>query len=532
MTIRKTTFTGAALVSFFAAIATVNAAPILRTQVDQHGDFLLIGNTFGYDCTGEPPIPKVGTIAAGACSQGAYVPDNSPDLFWQADSPAVGQATADISYGPSVARTTALLTVPTGATVTHAYLYWGGKTNSSSGGMAQVTIERIGTDAFQQTVSAVNTYTAGFTNAYESVADVTSLVQQHKGGAYRVSGIAVSPFASVDDNTVFGAWAMVVLYKRASEPLRNLAVFDGMDVVNSSANQSVSLSGFVVPTVGFEGKLGIITYEGDADIAGDQVFFNGGTPLQDNVNPPDNFFNATRSWVGSPVSVDGDLPQLTGGSRSMSGVDLDVVDITSHLEPGKNSATVLATSTGDEYYLGAFVTSIANFKPDFTTSTKAVTDLNGGNILAGDILEYTLTAKNTGNDAAVRTVIRDPLPLGVSYVPGTLNIVSGANAGAKTDAIGDDQAEYDSSTRTIVAWLGTSAAANVGGTIPISGSTVISFRVKIDEGFSGKIANQGTVTAGGQLGTTDVQTVTDGNGDVDGTPPTEITADECDTNAH
>ena len=57
--------------------------------------------------------PVVGTI--GDC--GAQTADSSPDVAWEADFPALGQATASTAIGVSK-RTTANLTLPVGAKVT------------------------------------------------------------------------------------------------------------------------------------------------------------------------------------------------------------------------------------------------------------------------------------------------------------------------------------------------------------------------------------------------------------------------------
>ncbi len=55
---------------------TARAAPTLRVQVDQHGDFILIGNTIAHDCAPGGPAPLVGTI--GAC--GTSTTDDAPDV--------------------------------------------------------------------------------------------------------------------------------------------------------------------------------------------------------------------------------------------------------------------------------------------------------------------------------------------------------------------------------------------------------------------------------------------------------------------
>jgi uncharacterized repeat protein (TIGR01451 family)/MYXO-CTERM domain-containing protein len=523
MRTRSSILVGLALLG--ASAGSAHAAPTLRVQVDQHGDFLLIGNTLGYECAAGTPAPVVGTVAANACNQGTNVADTAPDLLWQADAPGAGQALADPSTTPAQARSTAVLAVPNGATVTHAFLYWGA-TNANGTPDTSVIVERPGANGFSQTLTAVGTFPAGANNAYQSVADVTALVQQYGPGAYRVSDIDVVQFSNLNNSNVFGGWAMVVFYQRATDPLRNLALFEGMDVVANGNNQSITLNGFLVPNAGYSGKLGVIAYEGDNSIVGDQLLFNN-TVLSNALNPPNNFFNGTRSNLGAAVSVAGDLPQLSGAAQSMSGIDLDVVDITAQLTPGQTSAPVQATSTGDTYYLGAFITSISTFKPDFTTSTKTGTDVNGGSLLAGDVLQYTINVVNTGNDASVNTVLSDPLPMGITFVPGSIKI----NGVPKTDMIGDDQAEYVAATRTVVARLGVGATATMGGAMPINGTATVTFQVTVDAGFTGNLQNQANITAAGQLGSPSATTPTDGNGPAAGSPPTTVVVDQCATSA-
>jgi uncharacterized repeat protein (TIGR01451 family)/MYXO-CTERM domain-containing protein len=510
-----------------ASAGAAEAAPALRVQVDQHGDFLLIGNTLGVECDVGTPAPVVGTIAAGSCNQtAANVTDTGPDLFWRSDAPGAGQALADLATTAAQARSTAVLSVPPGAAVTHAFLYWAAK-NVSGLADTQVTVDRPGVGGFTQAVTAVQSFVPGVNSTYQSVADVTALVQANGSGPYRVSDIDVEPFANVNDTAAVGGWAMVVLYQRAGDPLRNLAIFDGLDVVANGMNQSVNLSGFLVPNAGYTGKLGVIAYEGDNAITGDQLFFNGGTPLTDAQNPPDNFFNSTRSFLGAAVSVAGDLPQLTGTAQSMGGLDLDVIDVTAKLTPGQTSAPVQATSTGDVYYLGCFITSVSTFRPDFTTSAKTAVDVNGGTLIPGDVLQYTIVVTNTGNDASKNTVLTDPLPTGVTFVPGSLKI----DGVPRTDQAGDDPGDYAAGTRTVTARLGAGATAAAGGSIAINGTSTVTFQVTVDAGALGNIQNQAVINAGGLLGAPPANTPTDGNGPAGGAPPTTVVVAQCATNA-
>jgi uncharacterized repeat protein (TIGR01451 family) len=519
------------------AASPARAEQKLRIQVDQRGDFALIGNTLGWDCGAGASNPIVGQVNANC---GNNTADSSADLFWRSDEPMDGQATASLAITADQARSSALLKLPMGAQVTHAFLYWGARRTSGVGADMNVVLERPGT--FMETITAVSSYTLtptilpgipGSGIVYQSVADVTKLVVANGPGVYRVSGVEVSAVRDVNEDVLYAGWSLVVLYQLDSDPPRNLAVFDGLDGVLLGTDSNVSLSGFLVPNAGFDAKLGTIVYEGDESIDGDSLLF-GTAPLaapantlSDMQNPADNFFNGTRSALGMPVSMMGDLPQLAGTASTMAGLDLDVIDVTSRLKAGQTSVDLQATSSLDVYYLGAFVTSISTFRPDFVKSEKRVKDVNGGFVNAGDELEYTIIASNTGNDASANTVVSDPLPMGVMFVPGSINITSGANAGPKSDAAGDDQAVYDAAMRAITVYLGTGATASAGGSIPAGETSTVTFRVKVNPVVRGVISNQGRIDAAGARGAPPVSTVTDGNGSLPGTPPTDITTGEC-----
>lgn len=330
----------------------VQAASALRAQVYQHGDFALIGNTFGYDCAAGTPAPVVGTV--GYC--GNNTADTAADIFWRAEDPTPGVATANSSNLNTQASSTAVLDLPQGAQVTHAYLYWSATQATSGAVDSGATLSRVGTGAFSQGVLAAESISAT-NNSYRSVADVTALVQEHGTGTYRVSDVDIVNWVGIENSNLFAGWWMVVFYRLSSAPYRQLALYDGFDPVLDGSQQTVTLSGFSVPDSGRYSKLGVVAMEGDSDNNGDTMTINGNI-VSDALNPPDNFFNSTRSTLGVATSVAGDLPQLTGGPRSMTGIDLDIVNITPFLLPGQTSASITASSNNDTYYLSSLVTSI------------------------------------------------------------------------------------------------------------------------------------------------------------------------------
>src|SRR4051812_47534112 len=87
------------VLSVLTVCSDARAEQKLRVQVDQRGDFLVVGNTLGWDCAGggaAAPLPIVGAVPAlGAC--GLNTDDSSIDVFWRADQPSDGEAAASLS---------------------------------------------------------------------------------------------------------------------------------------------------------------------------------------------------------------------------------------------------------------------------------------------------------------------------------------------------------------------------------------------------------------------------------------------------
>jgi uncharacterized repeat protein (TIGR01451 family) len=500
-----------------------SADPELREQMDLRGNFALIGSTMAHECANGIPDAIVGVV--NNCLD---INLAAPDVFWRADDPSAGMARADSSITAAQARTTAVLTLPDGARVAYARIYWGGLLPSDSPD-TEMQLDREG-GTLDETITADDSTSLEQTGTglffYQSTADITELVEEHGVGAYRVAGVS-SDLQNAQTGAV-AAWYMIVFYELDGEPSRNLAIFDSLEYVDLANQSNVTLSGFVVPPAAFDAALGVVAYEGEEQFSGDALSFNG-MALTNDENPADNFFNATRSAFGEPVSNAGDLPRLSGEPLSYSNVDLDVIDVTARVDGGDTSATIAASSTLDIFVLSAFVTSISTLLPDFTTTTKEVVDVNGGVAAPGDVLEYTILATNTGSDAAVGVTLRDEIPDGVTFVPGSLTIKAGPNMGDKTDASGDDQGTYDAASRTLTVRLGTGASATMGGSLAIGASTEVTFQVTVDDDTRGEIANQGVIIAAGEQGAAEAETPTDSDTTLDGQDPTTITVEECDT---
>ncbi len=500
----------------------------LREQLTVHGDFTLFGNTIGFDCNAalsgpDALVPGIGDGTASVDCSGAVAPDDtSPDLFWTIDG---DMSLADSSLKDSEqARSSAILDFGAGVepTVRYARLYWAGfvsaeddaalnagaEAGSEVGGDVDVTLcttsgcHELLAEQTSGRWEVVNDNEAESGYFYQSSVDVTHLVTG--AGSYQVSGIRTLNFPDHDAWGTMGAWWVVVIYDDANDTTqREITLFDGLTMVSHLTEQEVTVTGFTVPS-GFDAKLGVVSYEGDVALVGDSVLVNG-TALSNELNPVDNFFNGTRSWLGVASTSEGDRPYLSGSEGSLSSFDLDVVDITSTITAGRNkSATVLATSTSDAYGLGALVTSITTLSPSFGEySRKGVRKSDGttpATYLPGDGIEYGVKIVNTGNDVAVNLTLTDDLPSQVTLDAATV-LVGTRCADADNDGFADEVSCLAApSGGTTVTEEGGVLTVSFAASLPIGQSVFVQFAATIDAGTEGRVCNTGTISASGQRG--------------------------------
>jgi MYXO-CTERM domain-containing protein/uncharacterized repeat protein (TIGR01451 family) len=500
--------------------------PKLRYQADLQGDAVVIGSTLAFDCASGMPAAPAG--AKASCSGVTNVGDTAPDLYWRDN-------VASNAIAPNKARSSATLSLPAGAKVAYARLYWGALHPGSTADK-DVTIDHAG--GVPKVVKADASWSTfyGFTQHpdwyyYQSTADVTQIVSQWTAPDFRVTDVDGIALANVDAHLAFSAWTLVVFYQRTGDELRNLALFDGFTHVAPEFGlgaAAVTLSGFLVPS-GYTARMTAFTYEGDTVYSGDKLLFNG-QHLTSTGNPKDNFFNGSRTAFGKNVSGASDVPRLSGAPGTMGGYDLDTVEVTNLVKAGDKSAKLSAESAEDKFLLGGFVTSITNLAPDYPDFSKVATDLNGGVLLENDEVEYVLAAKNSGNDRSVDTVWEDVLDPRLELVPGSLTSIEKGATVAFTDAKGDDRGEYDAVTRTLRVRLGAGASAAKGGTMMVDEGFEIRFRVKVKAGMGETVPNQGSVTGSGFSGGLKKTWLSDGDPLTPGAQPTTVTVDECGSN--
>lgn len=399
------------------------------------------------------------------------------------------------STGSTFNSSSATLTLPSGATVLWAGLYWGGARDGSEDPPNESQRNRVrfryGSGSYSTIFSSQ--LDEGIThpqNPYSAFANVTTQVQTNGNGTYWVANVQ-SATGTVEGGT-FGAWSLVVVYTDPAAPLRNLTVFDGyLNQAASASPTTINVSGFLTPLVGaVNARVGFIVQEGDGGITGDYLTLNS-TNLFDAVRPSTNFFNSSITSLGTHFAA------KNPNYLNQMAYDMGRTTANGILANGATSASLTYGTNGDGYYpvLLSFAVDLyaPNLKPNFS---KTITDLNGGGVAPGDVLEFTISFTNSGGDGAANVILNDPIPAFTSYVPGSLRVdtnASGAPTGTFTDASGDDIANFDALNNRVLFRLGSGANASSGGLVPPNQGAIVRFRVQVASNAGGQTINNTAV---------------------------------------
>jgi uncharacterized repeat protein (TIGR01451 family) len=497
------------LVQSAPAQAQVVRAFAPRYSENVNGDIRLIGNTMlTCDPTTSPDCAQVRLGQGAAATERNN--NNAHAMIW-----------TDVDSDPSTFNSSAAtLALPANATVLWAGLYWGGRVQAGVLGRGApnpvarntVKLRAPGAAAYASISATRCDESVGTFTDYQCFADVTQRIVAQPNGVFTVADLQLGT-----GQNRFGGWGLIVAYRDPDAPIRNIVVYDGYANVIRSESQTVKInitvSGFLTPSQGdVVTRIGALAYEGDLDAAGDRFLLQG-TPLSNAANPAGNFFNASISSAGAHVTT------RNPAYVNQLGFDLDVMEVTNALSNMATQATITLETTGDTYFPGV-VTFATDIYAPRVTAIKTVTDINGGDVRPGDELEYTITVENTGNDPAILSVLSDPLPAGVTFVPGSIRI-EGMSA---TDRAGDDRAEYTAASRTVTARLGAGANAMQGGRLNTNAQTSMSFRVRVDEMAAGGalIGNQATINYRAQTLNRDFSVLTDSDPNGVGSTPTVV----------
>lgn len=399
----------------------------------------------------------------------------------------------DIDADPQTFNsTTSQLNLPNNVTIVYAALYWGARLKGTNGlADAASTYDRVkfrtpGSSSYVDVVAQPNNIivssgTQGVGQPYQAKAIVTDLVKTAGAGNYTVANIAAG--LGVDR---YAGWTLAVVFQDPNRPLRDITLFDGLVNVRSNDQpETITVSGFTAPVQGaVDATVGLVAYDGDRGNTGDFADFNS-SRLASVISPANDYFNSTIDTFGQ------DVLSRSPADQNTLGFDVKVADATGLIANSDSSAQITVGTKGESVIVGLISTRIDLRAPRFP-SVKSVVNTNGNSpAQIGDTLRYTLSFTNTGDDPADNFVASDPLPVGTTYVAGSLKI----NDVAVTDASGDDTGELAADGKSVTARLGAGATSSSGGRIAVGATHTVTFDATVNGDTEGtQLTNTGSIS--------------------------------------
>ncbi len=474
--------------SLCAVSQTVDASE-LRFSITAKGGVVSCGNTLGLAKQPASNGPGTGDSIGTFLSPDAQELDDFPANLGNPWGPGT---TSDWMLNGS----SAICDLPesSGAVleVLYAELVWGGSylygTEDVSASLdVPVTLAANGSSIDvspdgQTSVTLAEVATQGFAiNYYMRSADVTDFVAQHGSTTYTVTGVPATQDYMIEQLNAAG-WTLVVVYRTATAPTRNLTVFVGGQFVEEDDVEDYPVSGFCTPPEGeVEGGVIISALEGDANRTGD-VFqiaetMNGPfAELYGPNNPVDNFFASQINGVDGNLDTQGSAgdanhdaftgTNVSGGRQGWDVTKLALSSGQSQLSPGQTSAVLRAVTTGDSFMpvLAAFEIDVSS--PDFDAGSSL--EASPTSVAIGEQSTLTLDITNDGDVAAGDLVLTAPLGAGLELVefaidgtPGDVNQqpVTGSDLQSGVE-VGDVPAGEGVSITMVVEAVGMPASPN------------------------------------------------------------------------
>jgi uncharacterized repeat protein (TIGR01451 family) len=398
-----------------------------------------------------------------------------------------------------------VIVVPTGASIIHATLFWGGSMRINPGDTPAIDPVAKGQVLFARpndncsttncvvTSPAADIYQINATTdlgPYRASADITDKLNQPNlgwitNGPYQSLTVSVANVQTTLGLDKAAGWGVIVVYQDSASTPHHIRILKGMAQESIVKDDLFPFDGFQTASTGnVLSELALVAFDGDASNATDSISVidaGGSAVIADQANPDNNIANSTISLAGTIT------PYLNNSSIDRSsntfGIDVDRISMVNGLSRNVTSAKLQPSVRSDVFYVTGIGLSNEITSPDIQL-TKYVSAVSGGDVSTvetGDSVEYTITATNNGQSNASNLVIRDSLVSDLSLTTSTGTDCANVTAGEVCKNIGG----LDSGASTLFTFT-----ASITGTSQAS---------------TGKFDNYATATYDGPLGSQSAQ---------------------------
>ena len=420
-----------------------------------NGDYVMVGNGV-LQCDSSKPIFPGSNFTCLQLHNATAQANLVNDFKW------MGNVDVD-SNAATVNSSRATVTIPSGAKVVKAVLYWSGNTGVhklTDGSMSPTNICSVNpaptggapvTPAGSPSTQPVtvnfgaSTFTAAPTNySFEAPAQLANGNPQYYTAQADVTAqFAALPSGSAQTITVGNVWAMqgfgcyagwslaLVYDFGAFDPgnpvltnAREVFLYDG-HIRKQAADPTAEIipfTGFMVEGPGSRG--GFTLYEGDRNITGDFANYQSNSAAS-----PTEIQNALGGLNNIGTSIaDGSVPYVTGVTTPFANANVDVRNLNlPQLVIGNTSMNMSLDTAGDSFLLQNAVLSVSSAAIKIDKSFNGTLDEQ--TVAVGGTPTFTITVTNAGGVALKKVFVTDALAPGCARsIPGTLGVAPAASS--------------------------------------------------------------------------------------------------------
>lgn len=385
-----------------------------RFDASIFGDFLVTGNGSVICPNGNSPVDPFGTPTASCAGAQDGTNTAAADIN---DSFYMRWADVDASAA-TFNSSQSTVTIPAGATVAFARLSWSGDTGTirltdgtvsaapgcntrqflAGAGTAvlpsgtpestsvHLAVGPAAATAFAPQVISrdpLASVPASQPQFYSASADVTAQFAGSTAGTPLT--VSVGNVWSPQGFGCYAGWSLTLVYasdapSTGTPQKRRVVVYDGhVRQASTDAATTVTTTGFAAAAPG--SRLAVTAYEGDRNIAGDQLLVNGAAIAEPGTGATTNYFVSRTDGASSPAVA-----------NNMS-VDAQTVD--APIPVGATSAEVRLATIGDTFLATTIALSVPIASLGLTTSVSPA-----GPVLPGEMLNLTNSVTAIGGAAA------------------------------------------------------------------------------------------------------------------------------------
>ncbi len=380
------------------------------------------------------------------------------------------------------------LTIPSTAKVEKAYLVWATDDHRKTKIDYSSLYLRTPASASDKLEDAYHIQTEGCVyegngtyDYYGFSYEVTELVKKGGSGNYWVYNFDIVPKNGISNKA---GWSLYVFYKDDTLSYKSFNFYAGLLGVGVLFDDTVEfvLDNIRTPPIGpVLGRIGattIFSTRGELD-----WFYVNDVAMYDAYTPPDDFANSI-STLNNEL-MDTWPPQTVPANNNSEEYQTKVVALSGHEVP--NNANLinvrLVNNPAGGVFAGDLIVSVVTAFELYSTSLSVVKTVDNEKPYVKDTLTYNLEVSNSSDYAiGINTVLKDTLPTKLTYVPGSMKIVSnsyGGYIGSLTDPVDSDVGSEIG--RTVTINLGSDATSTDGGTLMPGDSVTVQFKAYVND---------------------------------------------------